>query len=83
EVERTYLRKINIKEVQEAIRKAVSQAHGLQVHDIVLIRPATILKTSSGKIQRSRCKEQFLRYTPDDLSVVKSSKVYGKHLIRI
>ncbi|MGK7879924.1 MAG: fatty acyl-AMP ligase, partial [Crocosphaera sp.] len=83
EVERTYLRKINIKEVQEAIRKAVSQAHGLQVHDIVLIRPATIPKTSSGKIQRSRCKEQFLRYTPDDLSVVKSSKVYGKHLIRI
>ncbi|MDJ0582975.1 fatty acyl-AMP ligase [Crocosphaera sp.] len=74
EVERTYLRKINIKEVEEAIRKAVSQAHGLQVHDIVLIRPATILKTSSGKIQRSRCKEQFLRYTPDDLSLVKSSK---------
>ncbi|CCQ64803.1 Long-chain-fatty-acid--CoA ligase [Crocosphaera watsonii WH 0402] len=75
EVERTYLRKINIKEVQEAIRKAVTKDHGLQVHDIVLIRTATIPKTSSGKIQRSRCKEQFLRNTSDDLFVVKSSKV--------
>ena len=75
EVERTYLRKINIKEVEEAIRKAVARHHGLQVHDIVLIRTATIPKTSSGKIQRSRCKEQYLRNTSDGLFVVKSSKV--------
>ncbi|EAZ89250.1 fatty acyl-AMP ligase [Crocosphaera chwakensis] len=74
EVERTHLRKINIKEVKEAICKAVARDHGLQVYDIVLIRTATIPKTSSGKIQRSRCKEQFLSNNSDCLPVVKSRK---------
>ncbi|MEA5510003.1 fatty acyl-AMP ligase [Crocosphaera sp. UHCC 0190] len=60
EVERTYLRKIDIDEVERCIRQAVAKHHGLQVHEIVLLRTATIPKTSSGKIQRYRCKEQFL-----------------------
>ncbi len=60
EVERSYLRKINIDEVVGRIRRAVAEYHGLQVHQVVLLRTATIPKTSSGKIQRHRCKEQFL-----------------------
>ncbi len=68
EIERTYLRKLNQNEVKSAIREAVAKYHGLQVHEIVLIRTATIPKTSSGKIQRYRCKEQFLKQMLDDLS---------------
>ncbi|ACB53106.1 AMP-dependent synthetase and ligase [Crocosphaera subtropica ATCC 51142] len=67
EVERTYLRKLNQQEVTSAIRQAVAKHHGLQVHEVILIRTATIPKTSSGKIQRYRCKEQFLKQMLDYL----------------
>ena len=43
-------------EVFKAIRKAVSEEHDLQVHSITLIKPGTVPKTSSGKIQRRTCK---------------------------
>lgn len=44
-----------------AIRKAVAEKHGLNVHAVVLIKPGSILKTSSGKIQRSGTRGAFLR----------------------
>ena len=60
EIERSYLRKLNAKEAIEAIRREVSQQHELQVYAVSLIKTASIPKTSSGKIQRSACKKQFL-----------------------
>ncbi|MFY9226982.1 MAG: AMP-binding protein [Blastocatellia bacterium] len=52
------------KEVTEsifsAIRQAVSKEFELQVYGISLIKPGTILKTSSGKIRRQACKEAFI-----------------------
>jgi len=47
EMERT-LRKTPGMEVARAIRAAVSEEHQLQVHAVVLIKPASISKTSSG-----------------------------------
>jgi acyl-CoA synthetase (AMP-forming)/AMP-acid ligase II len=43
-----------------AIRKAVVEEHELTVHTVVLIRPGTVPKTSSGKIQRNATREQYL-----------------------
>ena len=43
------------------LRGAVARDHGLRLAAIVLIRAGTILKTSSGKIQRHACREAFLR----------------------
>jgi acyl-CoA synthetase (AMP-forming)/AMP-acid ligase II/acyl carrier protein len=63
EIERTALRKLDIDAVVGAIRKAVSQEHELQVHAIVLLKTASIPKTSSGKIQRQACKTGFLEGT--------------------
>lgn len=63
EVERTYLGKLNINEVFSAIREAVALHHALQVYAIALIKPASILKTSSGKIQRHACRHAFLTET--------------------
>ncbi|HAC64532.1 MAG TPA: AMP-dependent synthetase, partial [Cyanothece sp. UBA12306] len=76
EVKRTYLRKIDIDQVIKCIRQAVINNHGLQVHDVVLLRTATIPKTSSGKIQRSRCKEQFLNNTLNRLQSI--HKIYSQ-----
>lgn len=63
EVERTYLSKLDVNEVFSAIREAVALHHALQVYAIALIKPATILKTSSGKIQRQACCHAFLTKT--------------------
>jgi acyl-CoA synthetase (AMP-forming)/AMP-acid ligase II/acyl carrier protein len=42
------------------IRTMVVAAHGLQVASIVLVRPKTLPKTSSGKMQRSECRTRFV-----------------------
>ncbi|BCL39998.1 AMP-binding protein [Nostoc sp. MS1] len=60
EVERTSLRQLNVDEVVGAIRKAVSEQHDLQVYAVLLLKPASIPKTSSGKIQRHACRAGFL-----------------------
>ena len=42
------------------IRTAISQEHGLQVHEVVLVKSGSIPKTSSGKLQRFACKQAYL-----------------------
>ncbi|MFD8733322.1 fatty acyl-AMP ligase [Streptomyces sp. NPDC059618] len=44
----------------DLIRGAISEAHGLPVRDVVLVRPGTIPKTSSGKIQRRASRAAYL-----------------------
>ena len=46
--------------VPRAIRQAVAENHDLRVHDVVLVRPMTIPKTSSGKLQRLACRASLL-----------------------
>ncbi|MBD3884957.1 fatty acyl-AMP ligase [Phormidium tenue FACHB-886] len=60
EVERSYLRKLNVKEVVGNICQAVTVEHGLQVYTTVLVKTGSIPKTSSGKIQRHACRAAFL-----------------------
>ncbi|MBD2682800.1 MULTISPECIES: non-ribosomal peptide synthetase/type I polyketide synthase [Nostoc] len=60
EVERTYLRKLNTIEVIGAIRQALAQQHDIEVYAILLLKTASIPKTSSGKLQRSACRIRFL-----------------------
>lgn len=55
-----FRQKPNIDEVIKHIRREVVQKHDVQVHTIILIKSGTILKTSSGKIQRHACRQAFL-----------------------
>ena len=43
-----------------AIGHQVLEAVGVPAKEIVLVKPSTLPKTSSGKLQRSLCREQFL-----------------------
>lgn len=43
------------------IRKEISESHGLDLFALQLIRRGSILKTSSGKLQRRGCKAAFLK----------------------
>ncbi|MFM7406467.1 MAG: AMP-binding protein [Cuspidothrix sp.] len=63
EIERNYLRHLDVDGVAAAIRQAISEAHDLQVYAIVLLKTGTIPKTSSGKIQRYSCRTGFLEQT--------------------
>jgi acyl-CoA synthetase (AMP-forming)/AMP-acid ligase II len=47
------------------IQEAVTGHHDLGIFSLVFIRPGTIPKTSSGKIQRSLCRERYLAGTLD------------------
>jgi acyl-CoA synthetase (AMP-forming)/AMP-acid ligase II len=60
EVERTYLRKLNVPEVLGNITQEVTAQHGLQIYATALIKTGSIPKTSSGKIQRHACRIGFL-----------------------
>lgn len=60
EVERTARRNLDALGLVDAIRQAISRRHELQVYAIVLIRTATLPKTSSGKTRRHACREKFL-----------------------
>lgn len=43
-----------------ALRRAVSTHHAVEADDLVLLRPGTIPRTSSGKIQRRACRAAYL-----------------------
>jgi acyl transferase domain-containing protein/acyl-CoA synthetase (AMP-forming)/AMP-acid ligase II/acyl carrier protein len=43
-----------------AIRQALSDEHDLAVHAVLLVRPGSVPKTSSGKVERHSCRAMFL-----------------------
>jgi acyl-CoA synthetase (AMP-forming)/AMP-acid ligase II/acyl carrier protein len=67
EVNRSALQDLNSAEVVGSIRQAISAQFDLQVYAIVLLKPGKIPKTSSGKIQRSVCRENFLAGTVEGI----------------
>jgi amino acid adenylation domain-containing protein len=67
EIERSYLRQLNVEEVVRAIRQSVAQKHELQVYAVALLKTGSIPKTSSGKIQRHACRKGFLTGTLDEV----------------
>ncbi|MBB4683866.1 fatty acyl-AMP ligase [Amycolatopsis jiangsuensis] len=43
-----------------ALRAAVSAEHGLRLHDVVVLPPGEVPRTSSGKISRALCRKSYL-----------------------
>jgi len=50
----------DVGEVRTNVARRVREAVGLPPEAVVLVRPGTLPKTSSGKLQRSLCKDQYL-----------------------
>jgi len=63
EVERSYIRELNTEAICDVIREQIAYEFEQQVYAIQLLRTASILKTSSGKIQRKACRQAFLDKT--------------------
>jgi acyl-CoA synthetase (AMP-forming)/AMP-acid ligase II len=51
---------ISLEQVQQEIRQVVAAEHGLRADDMRFIKPRTIPKTASGKIQRRACRALYL-----------------------
>lgn len=60
EVKRTAIRTINSEELFSTIRAVLLAQFGLIPQCIVLLKPYTLPKTSSGKIQRQRARKAFM-----------------------
>ena len=81
EVERSYRKKLDFDEVVGDICQAVMREYDLLIYDIVLIKTGSIPKTSSGKIQRKTCQQQYLDNTLDKLTESISNPALGKNRI--
>jgi acyl-CoA synthetase (AMP-forming)/AMP-acid ligase II len=51
---------IGAAEVTAAVRAAVSAGHGLRLHDVVVLAPGEVPRTSSGKISRAHSRVSYL-----------------------
>jgi acyl carrier protein len=59
QLDRQY-RDADFDDIVRAIRRAIVEQHELDPHAIVLIRQTSLPITSSGKVQRNLCREQYL-----------------------
>jgi len=68
EVERSERNRIDAHDIKGLIRQRVTEQHELFARHIVLIRPGTLPKTTSGKIQRSLARKLWLNGHFEDLA---------------
>ncbi len=67
ELERNY-RHVLANDIAETIRWAIFDQHLIDTYAIALLKPGSIPKTSSGKIQRRTCKQKYCDGSLDILS---------------
>ena len=60
EIARAYLGKLGSGEVLAAIRARIADDDQISVHAVALVKPASLPKTSSGKVRRGACRTRFL-----------------------
>ena len=58
---------IALDSVAAGVSRAVTEHHEVPVYAVVLIKPGTLPKTSSGKVQRHLCRAKFLAHKLDVL----------------
>ncbi|MET0647635.1 MAG: beta-ketoacyl synthase N-terminal-like domain-containing protein [Pyrinomonadaceae bacterium] len=60
EIRREYLRRLAPEDLAACVRRAVAEAHELELHAILFLKPLGLPRTSSGKVQRHACRAAFL-----------------------
>ena len=54
---------VDLERVREEIHHRTLEVCGLPPRDVMLVQPSTLPKTSSGKLQRAKCRELYLSET--------------------
>jgi acyl-CoA synthetase (AMP-forming)/AMP-acid ligase II len=60
EVHRHHVGETDLTPVVDAIRKAITEHHAIEPQTVLLVKPMRIPTTSSGKIQRGKCRRLYL-----------------------
>jgi acyl-CoA synthetase (AMP-forming)/AMP-acid ligase II len=60
ELSRKWRNRASKRDLDSAIREAVVKQHGIAAHQVVIVSVGAIPTTTSGKIQRARCRELWL-----------------------
>ncbi|ACB50376.1 AMP-dependent synthetase and ligase/probable acyl-CoA synthase [Crocosphaera subtropica ATCC 51142] len=81
EVERSYRKKLDFDKVVGDICQAVMREYDLLIYDLILIQTGSLPKTSSGKIQRQACRQQYLENTLHKLTETITNPALGKNRI--
>jgi len=63
------VRSDDLERVRHDIHHVALEVSGLPPRDVMLVKPGTLPKTSSGKLQRAKCRESYLA---DELELVDS-----------
>lgn len=61
--------KTPLPDLKQLIRRQIVKHHDLQTHNILLLKPGSIPKTSSGKIQRHVCRNLYLANDFENLTI--------------
>lgn len=77
EIKRTALQTVDYKSAFTSVLAEISQKHGLRPLDIVFIKPASLPKTTSGKIRRNECRNLWLS---EKLKILTSLKNWKNNL---
>lgn len=64
-------------EIIDAVRQAIAVEHGLPVQAVVLVKPASIPRTSSGKVRRQSCRTAYEARTLDVIACWEADKQSG------
>jgi len=59
EVQRSARGKLDLPRLVGDVREAVLAEHGVRVHGLILIRPASLPRTTSGKTRRGACRDRL------------------------
>jgi amino acid adenylation domain-containing protein len=51
---------VEVEAISQSVRLAIAQEHHLPVHAIVVVQPGSIPRTGIGKIQRFKCRDDYL-----------------------
>jgi acyl-CoA synthetase (AMP-forming)/AMP-acid ligase II/acyl carrier protein len=67
-------RHADVEEVAAAVRGAIAETYGLETHTIAVLRPGGLPRTTSGKIQRTACREKFLSQALEPIGISLQSR---------
>ncbi len=76
EVKRAEISRLEPEAVFSAIRRTISENFNLQVYAVALIKPLSLPKTTSGKVQRQKCRQMFLNR---ELAVISEWRSENRH----
>ena len=77
EIKRTFLKGLDAEAVVFAIDNTINGSFGIDPYDIVLTTPLAIPRTTSGKLQRLKCKED---YCDNAITIIESKLRLGKKM---